>query len=135
MKKINSIFTILLISVFIFSTSGVVNAQNHFKGTYAEALAKAKKENKKVLIDFYATWCPPCKKMSAEVFPNEKVVKELDAKYVFMSLDVEKGEGATMAKKYGIRSIPTFYIMDKDGKIVKNFVGYNNPDKFVELIK
>ena len=42
------------------------------KGTFAEVLAKARKENKMVFMDCYTTWCGPCKKLEKAVFPQKK---------------------------------------------------------------
>ncbi len=73
-------------------------------------------EEKTVFIDFYATWCKPCKIMTPTI---EEIAKEYtDIKFV--KIDIDKNE--ELAIKYNIMSIPTMIIM-KNGEVKKTFVG------------
>lgn len=64
---------------------GAVTAfsQTQFRNiTYKEAFDVAKREKKFVFVDFYTTWCGPCKKMLNEVFPQKKVGDFMNDKFV-----------------------------------------------------
>lgn len=67
---------------------------------------------KPVLIDFYATWCGPCKAMSPII---EQVGKEVLGKARVLKIDVDKNQ--LLAAKYQIQAVPTFVIF-KNGQIV-----------------
>ena len=70
-----------------------------------------------VVVDFFATWCGPCK-MLATVF--ESVSEEVrDAKFVKVDID----ESLELAQKFGISTVPTMMIF-KDGKVVDKLVGF-----------
>lgn len=70
-----------------------------------------------VVVDFFATWCGPCK-MLAPVF--ESVSSEVDnAKFVKVDID----ESLELAQKFGISTVPTMMIF-KDGKVVDKLVGF-----------
>ena len=78
------------------NTTGI----SFFKGTFEEALVKAKQENKPLFVDFYAVWCVPCKKMAKTVFTQEAVGKYFNEHFISLQLDAEKGE-----KRYRLRRI------------------------------
>jgi thioredoxin 1 len=68
--------------------------------------------DKPVLVDFYATWCGPCKTMSPIV---EAVGKEMNGQIRVLKIDVDKNQNA--AAQFGIQAVPTFIVF-KNGKIV-----------------
>lgn len=83
--------------------------------------------NKKVVLDFYATWCGPCK-MFGPVF--EKVSNESDL--IFIKIDID--QHIELAKEYGIMSVPTILLLN-NGEIIKKSLGYMNENEFKEFIK
>ncbi len=100
-------------------------AQTNFRHiTFEEALAAAKAENKMIFIDFYTSWCGPCKVMANQVFPQKEAGDYFNAKFVCVKYDAEK-EGAELVKKYPVSAYPTFYITDADGKVIGTKVGGN----------
>jgi thioredoxin 1 len=88
-------------------------------GSLAE-LEKAFKEagSKAVLVDFYATWCGPCKAIA----PLLQQLSEKTPSMVVLKVDVDKAED--IAQKYDIQAMPTFKIF-KNGEEVETAVGGN----------
>lgn len=101
-----------------------------FKGTFAQALAKAKKENKKLMVDCYTLWCGPCRYMSTQVFPNDTLGKYMNEHFVSMQLDMEHGEGPERNKTFKVKAYPTFIFFDADGKELNRFEGMAMQDEF-----
>lgn len=91
--------------------------------TFSEALKAAKEENKMVFLDCYTSWCIPCHKMSMDVFPQKACGDAMNPRFVSIQIDMEKGEGVDLAKKYTVRSYPTFIILTADGKEINRMVG------------
>ena len=130
MKSLISIITLLMFSFTVFG-QGV-----NFKHlTFDEALAKAKAENKLIFMDCYTTWCGPCKYMTENVFPQEKAGEYFNPKFVCVKFDMEKGEGPELAKRFGVRAYPTFFIIRPDGTMQHTVVGGGEVDDFIARIE
>jgi thioredoxin 1 len=71
-----------------------------------------------VLVDFWATWCPPCRMIAPIV---EQIHGELGDKVKVMKMDIDENPSTPMS--FGIMSIPTLIIF-KDGKPAERTVGY-----------
>ena len=110
--------------------------QTNFRSiNYAEALKAAKTENKLVFIDFYTTWCGPCKMMMKNVFPQPQVGEYFNNKYVCIKLDAEK-EGKDLAKRFEVKAYPTFIVVDSSDKVVFKKEGGNYDGmKFISEIE
>ena len=70
-----------------------------------------------VLVDFWATWCGPCKAIAPLI---EEIAEQYDGKIKVGKLDVDQNQNSAM--KYGVRSIPTLLIL-KDGQVINQIVG------------
>lgn len=94
------------------------------KSKFKEEIEK----NKMVLVDFFATWCPPCKALSpiVEEFAKEKD----DIKVLKVNVDNEQ----ELAIEYNVMSVPTLIIL-KDGRETNRCVGFTTKEKIKELIK
>ena len=80
-----------------------------------------------VLVDFFATWCGPCRMQSGVL---DEVIEETKIKLV--KIDVDKNE--IIAKQYGIMSIPTI-ILFKDGIVLEKRVGLTSKEQLIKLIE
>ena len=84
----------------------------------------------RVLVDFYATWCGPCK-MLAPILEEVDERKEA-GELLIVKVDVD--EAGEIAAKYGIQSIPTL-ILFENGKAVKNALGYMPKPQLLNFLK
>ena len=80
------------------------------------------------LIDFFATWCMPCK-MHAEVL--EKLEKSRNLTFDIVKVNVD--DSPNLASKFEISSIPTLVVM-KNGKVLKKSVGLNEENELLDMI-
>ncbi len=85
----------------------------------AVALAAAKKEHKRVLLQFGANWCGWCHKLHELFESDARIAAKLKESYVVALIDVDKGHNAEIDRKYGRPTrfgLPAIVILDADGK-------------------
>ena len=95
----------------------------------AENFGALIRDNKLVLVDFFATWCGPCKMIAPFI---EEVAEEYEGKAVVAKIDVD--EAQEIAAEYGISSIPTVNLF-KDGTPIHTEVGAHDKAFYANLIE
>lgn len=86
----------------------------------AGALAKARESNRLVFVDFFAEWCAPCKVLEADIFPEPKVQKAMEA-YVFVKVDTDEFPAA--GEHFDVAAMPTLLALDGAGKELHRWIG------------
>lgn len=82
-----------------------------------------------VLIDFWASWCGPCRMLSPVI---EELAEELEGKAVVGKINVD--EEAELASQFGVMSIPTLIVM-KNGSIFDSSIGVKSKNSILEMLK
>ena len=85
--------------------------------------------DKPVLIDFWASWCGPCKMMSPVI---DEIAEEMGDSIKVCKINID--EEQNLAVKYNVMSIPTFIVL-KDGKEVDRSVGVQSKDEIKAMLK
>lgn len=104
----------------------IINKENMEVTITAENFESLKSGNLPLVVDFWATWCGPCKAIAPII---EELAKEYDGKIVVGKCDVEENDD--LAMEFGIRNIPTILFI-KNGEVVDKHVGAAPKSKLQE---
>jgi thiol:disulfide interchange protein len=99
------------------------------------ALAQAKKTKKVVFIDFYTTWCAPCRVMEESVFQDEDVANYLNENCISIRVNAEKGKGPDRKLEYAVDAYPTMLVYSSNGDEVARKQGSLGIEAFKTFIK
>ena len=96
------------------------------------ALDQAGKEGKLLLVDFYADWCAPCKRMLNETYKDERVVAELER---FILLRVNTDVHPDVSKHFKVSGIPDARFLAPDGTELGRMLGFKSADATIDLLR
>ncbi len=108
-------------------------------GTDIDAALKTAKNNDKILmIDFMADWCPPCRKMEKETFSDHDVIKKI-GNFIPVRIDVDDNQDIANeyngnAGKYGGIGIPNILFLDKDKNVNHHIVGFHDSKQLIAVM-
>jgi thiol:disulfide interchange protein len=92
-----------------------------------KAVARAKAENKPLVLDFHAEWCIPCRRMEKEVFPNPKVAEQLK-RVVFLRIDTDKEP--ELSENLGVVGLPDIRFFSSDARFIDKSTGFITVESF-----
>ncbi len=111
-------------------SSSAAQAAGPFQQTdFTDALQRAAEQDKLVFVDFYATWCGPCKMLDRSTWRDETVIDWLTEHTIALKIDAEKQRD--LARKYRVRAYPSLLFIKADGAELGRIVGYRNPQQFL----
>jgi len=158
------LFFALVIFFFVINNTNGESEEGPYPPNYnevnaAEQINFSEYRGKVVILDFWATWCPPCRKGIPDLVELKNEFKNEDFEIIGISLDGFTRDGATkndvvpfikdyginypivfgnpnVAQQYGgVRSIPTSFVVDRDGYIVSYYQGLISKQQYVDDVK
>jgi thiol-disulfide isomerase/thioredoxin len=97
--------------------------------SFEAALKLARKKHKIVLVDFFTTWCVPCRMLDATTWRDPEVAALLKKKTIALRIDAEKEPD--LARRYGVQVYPTVALIKPNGTVIDRLVGYQDAKMFV----
>lgn len=116
--------------VILFASASLASAEApFFDGSFDDACKAAREKGKVLMVDFYTTWCGPCKMLDRHTWPDQAVKNWLGERTIPLKIDAEKNR--PLAARYKIRSYPTMVFIRPDGSELGRTVGFQQPQTFL----
>jgi len=125
----------VVVAILLMTHDSADKPSIHFE-TYSQAKFKQAISNRqKVIVDFTADWCVPCRELKMFTFSDPQVIKA-SAEYLLLKVDFTRSDEAKnkIKKEFGAKGVPTVIIFDETGKEANRFTGFLPPDKFLKLL-
>jgi len=100
---------------------------------FEQILAKAKNQNKLVLLDLYADWSTWCKKLDQEVYTDPEVIK-FSEKFICIKKNREQAEGVALSEKYQPGGYPCVLFVDAEGHEIDRIAGFVEASRFLKVM-
>ncbi len=94
---------------------------------YIDALARAKNEQKPIVLDFGAKWCVPCQRMEIETLKDSRVESLLE-RCIFLKVDAD--EHTALIAKFGVTGLPDVRFLSADGSELRRLVDFQTAESF-----
>ncbi len=134
-----------LFAVVLLATAALAHAAGDSWLAFDDGMAKAKQDDKPIIIDFYTDWCHWCKVMDEKTFSDKIVKAELDEKFVTIRLNAEDRnatatyDGKTfnnveLTQAFGVTGYPTLAFLESDGTVITTLPGFVKPEQFLPIL-
>lgn len=147
--KIILIFITICHSTLLCAQQKDYSKEVHFETnlTWDKVKEKAKREKKYIFVDYYATWCAPCKEMDKLVYPADMVADFVNIHFISVKvqMDTSKKDDEQIIRWYPVAQFfkeqfkigefPTYLFFNSDGQIVHRDAGFKVPDEFLKVTK
>ena len=128
-----NIIYILILIVTILVQTGFSQKLTIIEQDYEQAKLESQKQNKLLLIDFYTTWCAPCKQIDKLIFNDPGISAEMSKSFILLRYDAEKDETHRLSLKHHIRGYPSSAVLNQNQFTVHKQLGLGGPEK--DLVK
>lgn len=99
-----------------------------------DALIRAQAENKLVLANMSAIWCPSCRVLDREVFGDPAVKDTITRDFVYSRIEYESVEGEAFMERYDVHRFPTLLLLRANGDMVRNLPSNTDPEAFLQAL-
>ena len=134
---------IIVVLVLLLSLNACISGKKgktpkeiiYTKSLFEQTLEIAKEEDKIVFVDFWATWCGPCRVMDAEVLSDPEVIAFFNENFISIKIDAESEDAILPKINYDVRNLPTYVWVLPSGEMIHKYKGQTTLSNFMKQAK
>lgn len=131
-----AVFSVLILTISIYALTPKEKLEPEWQKFSIQSYEASLQNNERMVIDFFAEWCIPCKELDALTFSDKRVIDGME-RFTNYKVDMTKmtEENEDLRKRFNVIGMPTVLIIDSSGKEIKRITGFVNADEFLSHIK
>jgi thiol:disulfide interchange protein DsbD len=135
-RTFKTIFSVVVLVLSIYVLIPSEKLEPEWKPFSIHGYQSSLNNKERMVIDFYADWCIPCKELDALTFSDKRIIEKFDHFTVY-KVDMTKNNETNeqLRKKFNVVGMPTVLIIDANGNETKRLTGFVNADEFLTFIK
>ncbi len=135
-RTFKTVFSLIVLAVSIYALIPKEKLEPEWQTFSIQAYETSLKKNERMVIDFYADWCIPCKELDALTFSDRRVIDEME-RFTKYKVDMTKmtPENEELRKRFNVIGMPTILIIDSNAKENNRLTGFVDADEFLGYIK
>lgn len=134
-RTFKTVFSVVVLALSIYVLIPSEKLEPEWKQFSIHGYQSSLNNNERMVIDFYADWCIPCKELDAITFSDKRVIEKFD-RFTVYKVDMTKNNETNeqLRKKFNVIGMPTVLIIDANGNETKRITGFVNADEFLRYV-
>jgi thiol:disulfide interchange protein DsbD len=135
-RMFKTVFSLLVLAVSVYALIPSQHLEPEWKKFSIQNYEASITNKERMVIDFYADWCIPCKELDKLTFSDKNVLNEF-ARFTVYKSDQTKNDDTNeeLRKRFNVIGMPTVIIIDSKGNEIKRVTGFVNANEFLSFIK
>lgn len=134
-RTFKTVFSVLVLAISIYALIPSEKLEPEWKQFTIHNYQASLNNNEKMVIDFYADWCIPCKELDALTFSDKRIIDQFE-NFTVYKVDMTKNNETNeqLRKKFNVVGMPTVLVIDSKGNELKRITGFVNADEFLRYV-
>jgi len=134
-RTFKTVFSVLVLAISIYALIPSEKLEPEWRQFTIHNYQASLNNNEKMVIDFYADWCIPCKELDALTFSDKRIINQFE-NFTVYKVDMTKNNETNeqLRKKFNVVGMPTVLVIDSKGNELKRITGFVNADEFLRYV-
>ncbi len=134
-RTFKTVFSVLVLAISIYALIPSEKLEPEWRQFTIHNYQASLNNNEKMVIDFYADWCIPCKELDALTFSDKRIIDQFE-NFTVYKVDMTKNNETNeqLRKKFNVVGMPTVLVIDSKGNELKRITGFVNADEFLRYV-